>query len=242
MRLKELLGLPVIDPTAARKIGTVADYQVDPAAGCLAALDVTPLDGGDGQRVLAQRIRRVGGSAVMLTERGGSMPSSASELNERWLDGSTLVGLEVMGDDGTRVGHLVDATFDQDSLAIGAYMLQGSSLLDSFSGKRNRIEPNSVQSCSRELMLIANGHSAAEAVAPSETPARADGQATTPTQETAPLETSVPLKEVDKLKSADKPKAPDKPRAADKLKEADKLASPSYDTVPDGHPVSTSSN
>jgi sporulation protein YlmC with PRC-barrel domain len=240
MRLKELLGLPVIDPTAARKIGTVADYQVDPAAGCLAALDVTPLDGGDGQRVLAQRIRRVGGSAVMLTERGGSMPSSPSELNERWLDGSTLVGLEVMGDDGTRVGHLVDATFDQDSLAIGAYMLQGSSLLDSFSGKRNRIEPDAVQSCSRELMLIANGHAEAATVAPSEAPATPE-PATGPTEDTAPLEASVPLKEADKPKSVDKPRAPDKPRSTDKLKEADKLATPSYDTVPDGHPVSTSS-
>ncbi|MCA1644938.1 MAG: PRC-barrel domain-containing protein, partial [Chloroflexi bacterium] len=37
MRLKELRGLPVIDPTAARKIGTVQDYQIDPASGRLAA-------------------------------------------------------------------------------------------------------------------------------------------------------------------------------------------------------------
>ena len=38
MRLKELRGLPVIDPTAARKIGTVIDYQVDPVSGRIAAL------------------------------------------------------------------------------------------------------------------------------------------------------------------------------------------------------------
>ncbi len=220
MRLKELRGLPVIDPTAARKVGTVSDYQVDPAAGRLAALDVTPLDGGDDQRILAQRIRRVGGSAVMLTARGGSMPSSERELNERWLDAATLVGLEVMGDDGMRIGRLVDATFDQDSLVIDAYLLQGSGLFDNLSGKRNRIEPATVHSCSRELMLVTSGN-AVEPVAPVEplAPIEADAapEAVSPTEETALLETSVPLKN------------------------ADKLSTPSFETVPDGHPVSTTS-
>ena len=64
MRLKELRGLPVIDPTAARKVGTVIDYQVDPVSGRIAALDITPVDSTESQRVLAQRIRRVGTSAV----------------------------------------------------------------------------------------------------------------------------------------------------------------------------------
>ena len=223
MRLKELRGLPVVDPSAARKIGTVSDYQVDPTAGRLAALDVTPLDGGEVQRVLAQRIRRVGGSAVMLTARGGAMASGTSEVNERWLDTSTLVGLEVMADDGTRVGHLVDATFDQDSLVIGAYLLQGSGFLDSFSGKRNTIEPDAVHSCSRELMLIGSGQAqAAESAAPAEPEGAAEAPraaeaARAAEEKTAPLEPSVPLKE------------------------ADKLSTPSFETVPDGHPVSTSS-
>src|ERR1700704_914185 len=100
MRLKELRGLPVIDPTAARKIGTVIDYQIDPASGHLAALDIASVADGDGERVLAARIRRVGRSAVILTGRGGSVAGPAPEIDERWLDASTLGGLEVMGDDG----------------------------------------------------------------------------------------------------------------------------------------------
>ncbi len=223
MRLKELRGLPVVDPTAARKIGTVSDYQVDPGAGRLAGLDVTPLDGGDVQRILAQRIRRVGGSAVMLTARAGSMPSSSSEVNDRWLDTATLVGLEVMGDDGTRIGRLVDATFDQDSLMIEAYQLQGSGLFDSLTGKHNTIEPGAVQSCSRELMLIGTGQTqAADGVDESEAPAEAEPAPEVPTNEkteekTASLEATVPLKD------------------------ADRLTTPSFETVADGHPVSTSS-
>jgi sporulation protein YlmC with PRC-barrel domain len=203
MRLKMLRGLPVIDPTAARRVGTVTDYQVDPEAGRLAALDVSRVGGGDNERVLAERIRRVGNNAVILTATGGSVPSAPAELNEHWLDTSTLVGLEVMGDDGTRVGHLLDATFDQDSLAIDAYLLQGGNFFENLTGHGSRIEPDKVHSCSRELMVTSGTVAAAPTVS----------------EETAPLvvETPVPLKD------------------------ADKLPAPSFETVPDGQPVSSSS-
>ncbi|HLZ32305.1 MAG TPA: PRC-barrel domain-containing protein [Chloroflexota bacterium] len=156
MRLKELRGLPVIDPTAARKIGTVLDYQVDPASGRLAAVDITSVAEGDGERVVAARIRRVGRNAVVLTGRGGSVAGPSPEVDERWLDASTLSGLEVMGDDGNRVGRVEDATFDQDSLEIDAYLLR-SSVLERLIGRRRRIAPVKVHSCSRELMLVSSG-------------------------------------------------------------------------------------
>lgn len=156
MRLKELRGLPVIDPTAARKIGTVQDYQIDPASGRLAALDINSVENGDGERVLAARIRRVGSSAVILTPRGGVTPGTPPEINERWLDASTLQGLEVMGDDGNLVGHLVDAAFDQDSLEVDAYLLRSGGF-DQLFGRRGRIAPTNVHSCSRELMIFATG-------------------------------------------------------------------------------------
>jgi sporulation protein YlmC with PRC-barrel domain len=156
MRLKELRGLPVIDPTAARKIGTVQDYQIDPASGRLAALDINSVEGGDGERILAARIRRVGGNAVILTPRGGLTSGSPPEINERWLDASTLQGLEVMGDDGNLVGRLVDASFDQDSLEVNAYLLRAGGI-DLLIGRRGRIQPAKVHSCSRELMIFATG-------------------------------------------------------------------------------------
>jgi sporulation protein YlmC with PRC-barrel domain len=156
MRLKELRGLPVIDPTAARKIGTVRDYQVDPASGRVAAVDIDSAAADEGERVLATRIRRVGRNAVILTGRGGNLAGGAAEVDERWLDGSTLVGLEVMGDDGNRVGRLMDATFDQDSLEIGAYLLRAN-LWQRMMGGRGRIQPGTVRSCSRELMMVTSG-------------------------------------------------------------------------------------
>jgi len=156
MRLKELRGLPVIDPTAARKIGTVTDYQVDPASGRIAALDVTGIDGHDDQRILAPRIRRVGHNAVILTARGGATAGAPVEMNDRWLDSASLVGLEVMGDDGNRIGRLLDAGFDQDSLDVDAYMLSSGFWARLFS-RNARIAPAKVHSCSRELMMVSTG-------------------------------------------------------------------------------------
>jgi len=161
MRLKELLGLPVIDPTSARKIGTVVDYQVDPAGGRLAAVDVTGNASGEGARVLATRIRRVGRDAIILTGRGGTAAGTTPEVDERWLDAAVLPGLEVIGDDGDRVGRMIDATFDQDSLDIGAYLLRAS-MLERLLRRSSRITPTRVQSCSRELMLVASGRLKAE--------------------------------------------------------------------------------
>jgi uncharacterized protein YrrD len=157
MRLKEICGLPVIDPTAARKIGTVHDYQVDSVSGRLAAVDINSVENGDHERILAARIRRVGANAVILTPRGGLTPGTPPEINERWLDASTLVGLEVMGDDGNRIGRLVDAVFDQDSLEVEAYLLRAGGF-DQLLGRRGRIQPAKVHSCSRELMIFTTGH------------------------------------------------------------------------------------
>jgi sporulation protein YlmC with PRC-barrel domain len=185
MRLKELRGLPVIDPTAARKVGTVLDYQVDPVGGHLAALDINAVGSGDSERILAHRIRRVGRHAVILTGRAGSATSVAAELNEHWLDDDSLVGLEVLGDDGNRIGRLMDAHFNQDSLEIESYLLQ-TSLWERLVGRRGRIEPTAVHSCSRELMMITTGR--VEELAPA---AEADNEAT--------ARLDLPLKAEDRL-------------------------------------------
>jgi len=156
MRLKELRGLPVIDPTAARKIGTVTDYQVDPVSGRIAALDIAPVDNSESARILAPRIRRVGQNAVILTARGGAAANAPVDIAEHWLDGSTLIGLEVMGDDGNRVGRLLDASFNQDSLDVDAYLLRAT-FWERIVSRGGRIAPNRVHACSRELMLVSSG-------------------------------------------------------------------------------------
>jgi sporulation protein YlmC with PRC-barrel domain len=196
MRLKELRGLPVIDPTAARKVGTVTDYQIDPTSGHLAALDISGVENGEDERILALRIRRVGRSAVILTARGGATASAPVEVNEHWLDASTLSGLDVMGDDGNRVGRLVDAAFNQDTLEIEAYLLRSGGWLRIL-GRGDRIQPGKVHACSRELMLVATGRV-------KELPAPAAAS-----EDTTPLSLRMPLKTDDRLPAPDYEHVPD---------------------------------
>src|SRR6185503_6310465 len=73
-----------------------------------------------------------------------------------WLDTAALEGLEVLGDDGIRVGRLVDATFDQDALDIQDYALR-STFWGRFIGRRGKIQPGKVSACSRELMMVQTG-------------------------------------------------------------------------------------
>src|SRR5207244_5108550 len=79
-----------------------------------------------------------------------------SDINDHWLDSSTLQRLDVMGDDANLVGHLVDAAFDQDSLEVNAYLLRAGGI-DLLIGRRGRIQPAKVHACSRELMIFATG-------------------------------------------------------------------------------------
>lgn len=161
MRLKQLRGLPVIDPVTARKIGSVLDYQVDAAGGRLAALDVGRPGSADdaddhNQRVTADRIRRIGRSAVILTGSATDTPRMPVTVDERWIDTASLVGLEVMGDDGNGIGRLADAEFNQDSLDVDFYVLRSNVLLRLIP-RRGRILPARIQSASRELLLLSTG-------------------------------------------------------------------------------------
>src|SRR5206468_907718 len=79
MRLKELRGLPVIDPTAARKIGTVQDYQIDPVSGRLAALDINSVENGDGGRIAPAKVHSCSRELMMFaTGRLTELPTATT--------------------------------------------------------------------------------------------------------------------------------------------------------------------
>jgi sporulation protein YlmC with PRC-barrel domain len=112
------------------------------------------------------------------------------------LDASTLSGLEVMGDDGNRVGRLVDAAFNQDSLEVEAYLLRSGGWL-SMLGRGDRIQPSKVHACSRELMMLTTGR-VKELPVPSAA-----------SEDTAPLTLRMPLKPEDRLPAPEYEHVPD---------------------------------
>ena len=136
MRLKELRGLPVIDPTAARKVGTVTDYQVDPVG--VASRPWISTRRPERWRAHPRASHPPRRSARRHPDRSRCERAAlALDDNERWLESVVLEGLEVLGDDGDRIGRLVDASFDQDSLDIESYLLR-SGFLGRLIGRRGR--------------------------------------------------------------------------------------------------------
>src|ERR1043166_5944855 len=121
------------------------------------------------------------------------MAGSERDVNERWLDASTLLGLEVMGDDGNRIGRVVDAVFNQDSLDVEAYLLRAS-FFERLVGSRGRIQPGKVHSCSRELTMVTTGRVKETEFA---------------LGETAPLDLRMPLKDEDRLPTPTFEQVPD---------------------------------
>ncbi len=71
--------------------------------------------------------------------------------DQRWFPIQSVVGLEVLTEGGDRVGQIVDADLDDQTLAVRAYLLRNAS------GpwrRRGRVHPDEVVTCSPELMLV----------------------------------------------------------------------------------------
>ena len=150
MRLRSVLGLPVIDAQVARQAGVVSEVEMDLASGQLAAVMIRHSDGWSTQRVPAAFVYRI--------ERGSVLVQDSVELDfrppmaadETWITSGGIAGLEVLTEAGDRVGRLLDLDLDGDTLGVRHYLLNKRRWLV----LRRRIPQAAVLSVSHELMII----------------------------------------------------------------------------------------
>lgn len=153
MRMTELKGRVVVDPTTARKRGVVIDVLVDATTARLAAVDISAPEVGGAERIPADWIARIGRDAVMLARTSAPEEGESRGPTEHCLDYESLVGLEVLDEGGDRVGYLQDAQVDPDSLSVTAYELTGAAWRRWLRWS-SEIGSDEVTSWSRELMLV----------------------------------------------------------------------------------------
>src|SRR5207245_4351261 len=153
MRMTELKGRVVVDPTTARKRGVVVDVLVDATTARLAAVDVSAPEADGAERISADWIARIGRDAVMLARTSVPEEGEPPGATEDCLDYASLVGLEVLDEGGDRVGYLEDAQVDPDSLSVTAYQLTGAAWRRWLRWS-SEIGSDEVTSWSRELMLV----------------------------------------------------------------------------------------
>ena len=153
MRMTELKGRVVVDPTTARKRGVVVDVLVDATTARLAAVDISAPEAEGAERIPADWIARIGRDAVMLARTSAPEEGGLLGPTEDCLDYDSLVGLEVLDEGGDRVGYLQDAQLDPDSLSVTAYELTGAAWRRWLRWS-SEIGSDEVTSWSRELMLV----------------------------------------------------------------------------------------
>lgn len=128
MYVTDLRGLRIISLVSALRMGTVEDALLDPSCRYVAALSVREYGPGKRQYVLRGAVQRVGRHAVILSGSDDVPTEAALEDPGRLINLRTLIGLEVVSDQGNLLGRVRNAVIDTSTLAIEAYEVAQSGL------------------------------------------------------------------------------------------------------------------
>jgi sporulation protein YlmC with PRC-barrel domain len=150
VRITRVTGLPVVDTHVARQAGVVSDVLLDMQAGRVAVLNVNHADGWLVQRIPAEYVYRLGPHTVLVSDTV-AVDLGPPSADQRLFPIQSLIGLEVLTDGGDRVGVIVDADVDDQTLAVKAYLLRNAK---GAWRRHGRVHPDEVVSCSPELMLV----------------------------------------------------------------------------------------
>jgi uncharacterized protein YrrD len=128
MYVTGLRHLRIISLVSALRMGLVEDALLDPSCRYVAALRVHTLRIGPRRLVLRQAVRHVGRHAVILN--GGEVLPDENVLQhaDRMISLRTLIGLEVVSDEGNLIGWVRNAIIDPATLAIESYEVSRSVL------------------------------------------------------------------------------------------------------------------
>jgi uncharacterized protein YrrD len=153
MQITELRGLRVISLSEALKMGKVEDALLDPTARWVAALRVRS-GGSPGHEhiVLREAVKRVGQHAVVLGTPLGMGTEPPPEL-DRLIDLHGFIGLEVVTDEGVKLGHIRDAKIDPQTLNILEYQL-GRYFWDTYLQTGMAISAEQILSGSKDVLIV----------------------------------------------------------------------------------------
>jgi uncharacterized protein YrrD len=153
MYISELKGKHVISLTEALKMGMVQDALLDPTGRYVAAIRVHSSAGRD-QVVRRQAVKHVGLHAIVLSMSDDLIDSAREDPElDRLIDLRTLVGLEVISDQGNLIGRIQDALIDPETLNIEEYELTRN-FWDRYLQTGPRIAAATILSCSKDLLIV----------------------------------------------------------------------------------------
>lgn len=153
MQITQLRGLRVISLSETLKMGKVEDALLDPTAHWVAALRIRSAAApGSEHIVLREGVKRVGQHAVVLGSPIGMSLEQPPEL-DRLIDLQTFIGLEVVTEEGTRLGRIHDAEIDAQTLNILEYEITRS-FWDSYLQTRMCVSAEQTLSGSKDVLIV----------------------------------------------------------------------------------------
>jgi sporulation protein YlmC with PRC-barrel domain len=142
--------MPVVDTHVARQAGIVSDVLLDVQAGRVAVLNVKHADGWLVQHIPAEYVYRLGPQTILVADTV-AVDVGPPQPDQHWFSIESVLGLEVLTENGEQVGQIADADLDDQTLVVRAYVLRNAA------GAWRRlglVHPDEVVACSPELMLI----------------------------------------------------------------------------------------
>lgn len=134
-------------------MGKVEDALLDPTARWVAALRVRGAGAGGGEHlVLREAVKRVGQHAVILGAPMGMGDNRQPEF-DRMIDLKTLIGLEIVTDEGMLLGRIRDAEIDPQTLNVIEYELTRN-FWDTYLQTGLRVSAQSTLSGSKDVLIV----------------------------------------------------------------------------------------
>jgi uncharacterized protein YrrD len=153
MHITELRGLRIISLSETLKMGKVEDVLLDPTAHFVAALRVRS-GGAPGSEHIVPReaVKRVGQQAVVLGMPTGMGIQKQPDL-DRLIDLQTFLEMDVVSEEGTRLGRIHDAEIDPQTLNITNYEMTRR-FWDAYLNTRVRVSARETLSGSKDVLIV----------------------------------------------------------------------------------------
>jgi sporulation protein YlmC with PRC-barrel domain len=156
MYITDLRHLRIISLVSALRMGLVEDTLLDPACSYVAALRVRTVARGPRCLVLRHAVRHVGRRAVILNGSEMLPDEQVLEHADRMIGLRTLIGLEVVSDEGNLLGWVRNATIDPATLAIESYEVARSPLARALGLRPSRVmAAGEALSASKDVLIVA---------------------------------------------------------------------------------------
>jgi uncharacterized protein YrrD len=153
-KIRELLGLPVLDLSTGKQIGEVKDVAVD-IVHCLMAGIVLCHSGWfhHGKGILMTHIRSIGEDAITIENASVIMEEHEfGSLTQTYLTEETI-GKHIVTSGGKTVGTLSDIVFDTETGTLTGYEVSDSVLQDLLVGRSIMAFP-SIQNIGEDTIII----------------------------------------------------------------------------------------